>query len=160
MINVRPRIEQRFNVLLTQDRPRAAPHWTDQLSRLLEPQGVVSHVAKTTREAIDLAERIKLHAAVIDTATPLGPPQPASAARQGDGGMWLLQLLHRLPDRPPVIVVRMPAFTPSQTERALREALRLGAFSVMDKPVDVEQLLGVFRRLMDKRYHGTWPNIH
>jgi CheY-like chemotaxis protein len=157
MVNVRPRFEHRFNVLLTQDRPRAAPHWTDQLSRLLEPQGVVSHVARTAREAIDLAERTELHAAVIDTATPLGSSaQPA----QGDGGMWLLQLLHRLPNRPPVIIVRMPAFTPSQAERALREALRLGAFSVMDKPVDVEQLLGVFRRLMDKRYHGTWPNTH
>ena len=41
--------------------------------------------------------------------------------------------------------------------RALNEALRLGAFSVMEKPVDVEQLLGVFRRLMDKRYRGNWP---
>ena len=158
MVNVHPQSEMRFQVLMTEDRPHADPHWTNQLSRLLEPQGVVSYLAQTAREAIDLAEQMEFHAAVIDMATPIG-----NARKVGmdgvfpGGGLWLLELLRRLPNHPPVVIVRRPAYTPRQAERALNEALRLGAFSVVEKPVDVEQLLGVFRRLVDKRYRSNWP---
>ena len=44
-----------------------------------------------------------------------------------------------------------------QVERLLGEALRLGAFSVLNKPVDMNQMLTVFRRLIDRQYHGSWP---
>ena len=71
--------------------------------------------------------------------------------------MWLLELLRLLPKRPPVVILRKPAFSQRQADRVLNEALRLGAFSVMNKPIDIEQLLVVFRRLMDSRYFGTWP---
>ena len=159
MVTVRLKPEPRFNVLLTEDRPHADVHWTRQLPRLLEPQGVVSYVAQTAREAIDMAERTEVHAAVIDLATPLGDaecvqsfPVPGMA-----GGLWLLELLRRLPNRPPVVIVRGPAFSPRHADRLLTDALRLGVFSVVDKPVELEQLLTVFRRLMDKRYRGTWP---
>jgi CheY-like chemotaxis protein len=167
----------RFNILLTEDRPHTGEqHWTDQLPRLLQPQGVEAFVASTGRDAIRLAERFAIHAAVIDMGTPLGealdamssppsggsgavpsPPTPSGAAQAGPAGLWLLELFRRMPNRPPVVLLRKPAYSRGQAERILRDALRLGAFSVMNKPVELEQLLAVFQRLVDRRYSGAWP---
>lgn len=167
MVNVRmvhdagPPEGARFNVLLTEDRPRAETHWTAQLPLLLRPQGVAAYVAQTGREAIELAETRQIHAAVIDLGTPLGPsPWISSAARaSGAGGqLWLVDLLRRLPNQPPVVVLHNPVYSQSQIERILREALRLGAFSVLRKPVELEQILRVFRRLVDRQYRGFWPS--
>ena len=168
MVNVHPPIDlhgnpgfrkgARFNVLLTEDRPHSDQHWTSQLPRLLEPQGVVSHVVQTGQQAIDLAERMEIHAAVIDLATPIYAElgkRPQSHVCPG--GIWLMELMRRLPNQPPIVMLRKPAFSQRQAVRTLTDALRLGAFSVMNKPVDVEQLLGVFRRLLDKKYRGAWP---
>ena len=155
----------RFNILLTEDRPHTGEqHWTDQLPRLLQPQGVEAFVASNGRDAIRLAERFAIHAAVIDLGTPLGAalgamsstPQPG-AARAGPAGLWLLELFRRMPNRPPVVLLRKPAYSRGQAERILRDALRLGAFSVLNKPVEIEQLLAVFQRLVDRRYSGAWP---
>ena len=154
----------RFNVLITRDRPYAGEHWTNQLPRLLEPQGVAAYVAGTGREAIGLAEQVNLHAAVIDMATPLGPhadeSAPSPIASQPPAGMWILQLFHRLPKRPPVVVVHNHVYSQRQIARLLHDALRLGVFSVLSKPVELEQLLSVFQRLMDRQYAGAWPKNH
>jgi CheY-like chemotaxis protein len=147
--------------LLTQDRPHSEQHWTSQLPRLLEPQGVASYLVGTGREAVDLAERMEFHAAVIDMSTPIGPEQrgvPGPHGHVGPGdGFWVLEVLRRLPSNPPVVILRKPAFSQRQAERTLNVALRLGAFTVLKKPVDVEQVLAVFQRLVDKRYRGAWP---
>ena len=60
----------RLNVLLTEDAPSDPEHWTGQLSRLLQPQGVAAYVARSGVEAIDLVERVDIHAAVIDMYQP------------------------------------------------------------------------------------------
>lgn len=156
MVNVRPQSrEVRFNVLLTEDREHAIEHWTHQLPRLLEPQGVQAYVARTGREALDLAGRLEIHAAVIDLLTP--PSDADRAATRGPGGLWLLELFRRLPRRPPIVLVSNHAYTPAQAQRLLNEALRLGAFSVINRPVELEALLAVIRRLVDRRYDGAWP---
>ena len=159
----------RFNVLLTQDRPRGQTHWTTQLPLLLRPQGVAAYVVRTGREAMDLAETMEIHAAVIDLGTPFEQSQSAqdsplgsaitgSARASGAGGqLWLVDLFRRLPNQPPVVVVHNPAYSQRQVERLLREALRLGAFSVLRKPVELEEILRVFRRLVDRQYRGSWP---
>lgn len=177
MVNVRSYPNTRLNVLITEDRPQAPEHWTAQLPRLLEPQGVTAYTARSGREAISVAEQVRIHAAVIDLGTPLyggdtsSPSRDNSPARPAPGeqtwtgavssntaaGLWLLELLRRLPYRPPVVVVRGPALTQRQFDRVMREALRLGAFSVVNKPVDLEQILTVFRQLIDRRYRGSWP---
>ena len=146
----------RFNLLLTEDRPRDGWHWTRQLPRLLAPQGVHAYVARTGREAIDVAERLEIHAAVIDLATPLSDSQPASQSNDPTQ-MWLLELFHRLPQRPPTVVIHGGFFNQARANRLLSQALRLGAFSVLAKPIDVETLLRVFQRMVDRRYAGTWP---
>ena len=72
-------------------------------------------------------------------------------------GVWLLELFRRMRNSPPTVVLRSPTYNRADAERLLQEALRLGAFSVLDKPVELEQLLAVFRRLVDRQYRGLWP---
>ena len=161
MVNVRPQPADRparFNVLLTEDRPRAGTHWTRQFPRLLEPHGVESFIAHTGKEALDVAEHYEIHAAVIDLATPYGSDADRRRTDRLDSGYWLLQLIRKLPNKPPVVAVN-PNATQREADRMLQEALRLGAFTVLTGPVQMEQLLGVFRRVLDRHYHGNWPNM-
>ena len=142
----------RFNVLLTEDRPGDEVHWTAQLVRLLEPQGVVAYVVRTGDEAVKLAQQTPLHAAIVDLAT---PRRSASSVTQQE--LWLVELMRRLPASPPLVVLRSPATSGRQADRLLRDLLQMGAFSVLVKPVQLEKLLGVFQRLVERRYQGRWP---
>jgi CheY-like chemotaxis protein len=154
-----------LHVLLTEDYPPAPQRWTHQLLRLLEPQGVAAYVARTGREAIQMAEQFEIHAAVIDLSTPLDvntPNNPTvfpSTTPSPAANFWLLELFRRLPNKPPVVVVRGPMYNQRQVEQLLREALRLGVFSVVNKPVELEQILTVFQRLLDRQYQGSWPRV-
>ncbi|MCC6680175.1 MAG: response regulator [Phycisphaeraceae bacterium] len=139
----------RFNVLLTRDRDREQEHWTAQLPRLMQPLGVRAFTAYTGRQALDLVEQHTIHAALIDIAT---PPTPGS---HGDG-LWLLQMLVRRPSRPPVVVVNH-RYAMRRAERLLNEALRLGAFSVINRPQHLDTLLTVIARLVQREYQNTWP---
>ncbi len=146
----------RFNVLLTEDRPDSAEAWTRQLPRLMGPMGVAAYVAQSGQQAIELVGRVRFHAVVIDTstprvtqATPAGPGDPAIA--------WLSEMLHRIPRRPPVVLVQGPAYSDRLATRALHQALRLGVFTVLTKPVTLEQVLAVFRRVLEREYQGHWP---
>jgi len=139
----------RFNVLLTRDRDREAEHWTSQLPRLMQPLGVRAFLAHTGREALDLFEHHPIHAALIDIAT---PPQVNA---QPDG-LWLLQILTRKPNRPPIVIVNH-TYAERRAERLLNEALRLGAFSVINRPQHVEHLLTVIARLVAREYNNYWP---
>lgn len=161
MLNANPYSTARLNVLITEDRPQAPEYWTSQLPRLLEPQGVAAYVARSGREAVVVAEQVRIHAAIIDLATPIGdggvPWNGGGVSTGSAAGIWLLELFRRLPDRPPVVVVRSPSYSHRQFDRVMHDALRLGAFSVLNKPVDLEQILAVFRCVIDRRYQGHWP---
>jgi DNA-binding response OmpR family regulator len=145
----------RLNLLLTEHRQQAPEHWARQLPRLLASHGIEPYTVSTGREAFDLAERVPIHAALIDLATPLGErrQQPEEAF----GGLSLLELLRRMPDQPPVVVINSRAYSERQLQRLLNEALRRGAFSVIDRPRDLEALLAAIQRMIDRRYHGHWP---
>ncbi len=142
----------RLNVLLTVDRPREDEHWTRQISVFLQPMGVNAIIADTGQEAIEIAKNTQIHAALIDLETPTGTTAQSSA-----GGFWLMELLNRLEYQPPVIVVRSPTFDRQELDRLLIESMRLGAFSVLDKPLNMEDVLANFKRLLDKQYRGNWP---
>jgi len=144
----------RFNVLLTRDREQNIEHWTQQLPRLMRPMGVEAFVATTGDEAVELAEEHPIHAALIDLHT---PRHRAAADPAGGGGIWLLEVLARRPKRPPIVVVNTRTYTPASAQRFLNLALRLGAFSVIDQPRELNELLGVIKRLVERNYRGQWP---
>lgn len=154
----------RFNVLLTQDRQHSAGHWTRQLPRLLQPQGVNAYLARSGREAVDMVNDLEIHAALIDLATPQDDPSNPAGVGTGSSpvgeaqGLWVLEVIRRLPNRPPVVVINSRAIAPRQAQRFLNDALRLGAFSVINRPSDIEDMLAVIRRLIDRQYEGAWPS--
>jgi len=162
MVNVRfqsaarPEPSARFNVLLTRDREQNIEHWTRQLPRLMRPMGVEAYVASTGAEAIELAEEHPIHAALIDLHTPRNDPKDDQADTSG-GGIWLLEVLARRPQRPPIVVVNTRTYTPASAQRFLNLALRLGAFSVIDQPRELNQLLQAIQRVIDRNYRGQWP---
>ncbi|MEM1108198.1 MAG: hypothetical protein AAGH99_05845 [Planctomycetota bacterium] len=170
MVNVRPPIPPsdpdvgfkpqpggRFNVLLTEDRARPVEHWTRQFPRLMKPLGVEAHLAATAKQALELTDRITFHAAFVDLATPKDDAaSSASASGAAQGGLWLLEVLQRRTDRPAVVVVNSRA-TQKQAVRLLNDALRLGAFSVVNRPADLTPLLSVIQRLLNRHHQGQWP---
>lgn len=169
MVNVRPPIPPadpdagfkpqpggRFNILLTEDRDRPLEHWTRQFPRLMRPLGVEAHLATTGRQALELSEQITFHAAFIDLATPKDATSVHAGGNSG-GGLWLLEVMQRQAQHPPVVVVNSRA-TRQQAVRLLNEALRLGAFSVVNRPDNLTPLLNVIQRLLNRHHQGQWPN--
>lgn len=157
MLNVRPPqpdsppSDARFRVLLTEDRARPDEHWTRQVPPLLGPLGVEASIATNSREALAILESTPIHAAVIDLNTPA--PQ-----NETGGGLWLMQVIQRLPSRPPVVVVNSQSYSQRQVQRLLNQALELGAFSVINWPVKIDTLLVTFQRLIERAYNNHWPD--
>ncbi|MEM6751146.1 MAG: hypothetical protein AAF612_11815 [Planctomycetota bacterium] len=149
-------------MLLTEDRQRPNEHWTRQLPQMLRPLGVHAEVVSTGARAYELVKTRLFHAAVIDLDTPAGLPEddanPAlTTGDSGGGGLWLLEVLSRLPDHPPIVVVNPHAYSQRQVARLLQQALKLGAFSVVNRPVQPEGLLRTIADIVNRRYHGQWP---
>lgn len=156
MLNLRPpqsdshQDRARFRVLLTEDRARPDEHWTRQVPPLLGPLGVEAKIANDSKQALDILESTEIHAAVIDLNTP-APKNDAA------GGLWLLQVIQRLPHTPPVVVVNSHSYSQKQSGRMLNQALDLGAFSVINWPVQIDTLLSTFQRLIERAYGNSWP---
>jgi len=133
--------------------------WAEQLPRLLEPQGVRAVRVGNVEAALEAIERGPVHAAVVALDLPGASGRSGGGLREHrlPGGLRLLRVIHRLERRPPAVVVRGRAFHRLIDDHLLQEALRLGAFSVMDQPVRIEQLLRVLRRLIERHYGGHWP---
>jgi len=142
--------QARFRVLLTEDRARPDEHWTRQVPPLLRPLGVEASIASDSRQALAILESTPIHAAVIDLNTP-APNSDTS------GGLWLLQVVQRLPNKPPVVVVNSHSYSQKQSGRMLNQALDLGAFSVINWPVQIDTLLATFQRLIERAYNNNWP---
>lgn len=169
MLNVRPTQPDapdgrdpaaRFRVLLTEDRARPDEHWTRQLPPMLGPLGVQASIAADGSQALRILEATPIHAAVIDlnTPAPQNGPGPGSGANQtSGGGLWLMQVIQRLPHKPPVVVVNSHSYSQRQVQRLLNQALALGAFSVINWPVQIDTLLATFQRLIERAYDNHWP---
>jgi DNA-binding NarL/FixJ family response regulator len=115
--------------------------------------GVSSLKARTARDAERLIRSIPVHIAVVDLGLPLDYGAPSDEA-----GARILDLLNRLASPPPVVVVRSPR-TARDMHREMCAALRFDAFAIVDRrSADVEMMLKVLQRCMDRFYHGRWPN--
>lgn len=156
MVAVCQQRDQRLNVLLTSGEQVL----TAQLPRLLEPQGVRAIAASTYDQALAVIERDPVHMAVVDLALP-GDAQAASDPKRLPAGMKLLQVMNRLDSRPrAVVVVRGRRFDPRVDDALLAAALTLDVFSVLDKPIRLEQMLEVLRRALQRYYGGQWPDLN
>ena len=93
-----------------------------------------------------------IHIAVVDLTIPLVPDGPARP-----GGSRILQLLRRLDQPPPTVVVRPRQPVARDSARGLAAALREGAFAVIDRPLHLETMLEVMRRILRRHYADGWP---
>ncbi|MEM1330902.1 MAG: response regulator [Planctomycetota bacterium] len=143
----------RLNLLLSyagwEDQP-----WVERLPRLLEPMGIRSLHARCGREATEVINTEPVHIAIVD----LGLPLDRDAA-SGPAGAKLLEVLRRLEQPPPTVVVREPR-TQRENARDLAAALKVGAFAVVHRPrasADLELMLELMRRVLQRHYQGRWP---
>ena len=130
--------------------------WADRLPRLLEPMGVRAVRACTGTQATEVIRRISpIHIAVVDLGLPLDETHPH------EGGPRLLELLSRLDQPPPTVIVKS-ARSHRDESREIAAALRAGAFAIIDRPrdsTDLELMLEVLRRILHRRYQGRWPGL-
>ncbi len=130
--------------------------WADLLPRLLAPFGVRAYRADSGVEAQRVLDAVPVHLAVIDLALPLERGEDASPLESEPAGARLLELMTRLPGRPPTLVVkrRMGA---REGSRDLSSALHCGAFAVIERPVVMEAMLDAMRRVLARHYADRWP---
>ena len=149
----------RLNLLLSYGGWRAES-FADQLPRLLTPLGITSIRVETGEEAERVMRTYTVHIAVVDLAIPLRRADDAGRAAPAmltEGGARMLQLLRRLESPPPTVVIRPPAASARESVRSLLHSLREGAFAVLDRPVDLENMLEVMRRILRRHYSDCWP---
>lgn len=121
--------------------------------------GVQSLRASTGRQASDVIRSNTIHIAVVDLALPLEDAPSAPTDAHDEAGPRILDLLRRLDNHPPTVVVKR-ARTRRDDLREITAALRAGAFAVIDRPqgaADLEILLEVLRRCLSRHYRGRWP---
>lgn len=149
----------RLNLLLT-DGGWRDESWAARLPRLLEPMGVLTRCVRSGREATDAIRGMTVHAAVVDLTLPFerAADHPACPTGTEEGGARLLDLFARVDSPPPIIVVR-EARHARDDARDLASALRHGVFAVVDRPVNMELMLEVLRRLLMRHYRGQWPGM-
>jgi CheY-like chemotaxis protein len=150
------RRDGRLNLLLSYGGWRDTPT-VEQLAHLLEPLGIRSVTADSGEQAAEIIRQLTIHIAIVDLAIPLHRDEP-TAVRARPGGGRILKLLRRLHPAPPTVIVRPPQPAARENARGLTEALREGAFAVVDRPVDVETMLEIMRRVLIRHYAGHWPD--
>ncbi len=155
----------RLNLLLSSAHWRYEPAF-EQLPHLLAPLGIRSITVSSGEEATEVIRTIRVHIAVVDLSIPMHKPCVAPDAGQSNeaarlalasAGPRLLQLLRRLDAPPPTVVVRPPPAAARESARTLADALREGAFAVLDRPVPLEAMLEVMRRIVRRHYADAWP---
>jgi CheY-like chemotaxis protein len=130
----------------------------DQLPRLLTPMGISAIRVNSGEEAAEIIQTTPVHIAVVDLAIPLHRRDDSTTTRSDTpGGSRILQLLRRMPQPPPTVVVRPPQSAARESTRTLSEALREGAFAVLDRPINLETMLEVMRRILRRCYADNWP---
>ena len=103
------------------------------LSRLLEREGHVPVIASNGREAIELVRSERPDAVFLDIQMP------------GMDGLQALERIQAQAQGLPVVI--MTAYGSMETAM---EAIRLGAFDYLGKPLDLERIRSLLQRLLHK----------
>ncbi len=154
-----PASDRRLNLLLTYGGWRENA-FADQIPLLLNRIGIRCFRAESGDEASDVIRRELVHIAVIDWSIPMHPTRAQAGGRAAPAvtaGPRVLQLLKRLDQPPPTIVVRPRQSDAAESTRTLAEALRDGAFTVLDDPVPLETMLQALERVVHRHYRDHWP---
>jgi DNA-binding NtrC family response regulator len=123
-----PKSEHPFNLVVTGE----AETWQRALDSLLGPRWLRTYRVNSDRELISVVEAGLADAAVLD-----------EDADWSVDVLGMLRMLRRMNQRLPVVVV-----TRRQDRRWLETALQLTAFSVVCKPLELEELLRQLQRIM------------
>lgn len=124
--------------------------------------GIQSIRVTCGEHAADVIRTHVIHIAVVDLEIPLSQRQQCAdqnrtAARDEPAGPRVLQLLRRLPAPPPTVVIRPMQSSTRESARTLTEALREGAFTVLDQPLHLERMLDAMKRIVARHYANAWP---
>ncbi|MFN0010696.1 MAG: hypothetical protein ACKVS8_03530 [Phycisphaerales bacterium] len=134
--------------------------WADRLPCLLEPMGISAVRAMTARHAERVIRSTPIHIAIVDLGLPLDEACDAGATAagvEGEAGTRVLDLLARLTDPVPTVIIQAPR-SQRDGRRTMAAALNCGAFAVVDRAAaDLEFMLGVMRRCLDRHYGSRWP---
>jgi len=106
--------------------------WTSALEKIVGPRWLRTYDVASDRELLDVVESGRADAAVLD-----------DSARWSVDVLGLLRMVRRLDAALPVVVV-----TTRRDRRYLEHALRLAAFSVVVRPLELEELLRQIQRIM------------
>jgi len=117
-----------FNLVVTGE----AEVWQPALEQIVGPQWLTLHRVRGDDELLQVVETGQADAAVLD-----------DAADWRLDALHLLRMIRRLDAMLPVVVV-----TSRRDRRWLEDALRLAAFSVVIRPLALEELLRQIRRMM------------
>ncbi len=109
-----------------------AEAWQNALEQIVGPGWIATYKVKGDNELMEVVRSGVVDAAVLDEDVDWGLDV-----------MQLLRMIRRLDAMLPVVVV-----TRRNDRRLLESALRLTAFSVVSKPLELEELLRQIRRIM------------
>lgn len=116
--------------------------WPMAVRDIFRPRGVNLLVADDVDQFVNVLRHRRIQATIVDTDSTHG--QPFGLAQ---GGLWTLRIIRIDYPLMPCILLASNA-----SEVMLEEALQLDAFSVIDKPVDMEILKDQLNRLFVKKY--------
>lgn len=152
----------RLTLLLSTPPWRATP-WADALPAVLEPLGVQAVRASSARQAERIIRSTEVHLAVVDLSTPMEDTprgftaNDAAMAHLEEAGTRILELLNRLHQAPPTVVLKSPQQSRDE-HRQVHHALRCNAFAVVDRTAaDLETMLNVMQRAVCRFYKDRWP---
>jgi DNA-binding NtrC family response regulator len=131
-----PAVNNRLTVLLANEQEG----WHQTVRSLLEPQGVQTLSARSGREALQMIENQRVHAAVLDQQMPQL------------GGLQVIKLMREMRSAPPAILLANQL-----TNNLLHEALGMHVFTVLTKPVDFNVLLDALARVLRRYHESRWP---
>ena len=109
-----------------------AESWRPVIEQLIGPQWVTTLTVNSRNELLEVVRAGVVDAAVLD-----------DTAGFGIEALQMLRMIRRLDAMLPVVIV-----TEHTERRWLEDALRLAAFSVVSRPLELEELLRQIQRMM------------
>jgi len=128
MVTAAKKAGRPFNLVVTGE----AESWVPALEQIVGPEWVLPHRVSDDSQLLNMVESGLADAAVLD-----------DAVGWGIDVLRLLRIIRQLDALLPVVII-----TEKQDRRWLEDALRLAVFSVVARPLELEELLRQIQRMM------------